>query len=407
MHFTIKHNFNGDFMKRKIALLILMLFAVSITLVACGNTDATAVRARWEEETHVFNIMLADFISANSNNLKTYNDKAEPVNSGSYAKDVAFSTEFHNWDEIRPLDVAGTYVLNIKPSGDNSSYCEVTTSQVMYVKYSLQSETTSGVDFEKYPELESAKVTDPAEYTAKGLTLEDGTVILKSTTETYVQFENTTSQKPLKSSTTVKGFYVGNKNQNVTDYSIATEYDYGAKKPVAKITLNGEKSEYTGFARNSAGTFIDSNQLLTYLRSLDKTSNSFQDNPSINVFNPYNQSLQSAGFALNYGRGIVLTDATKGSIATKLGFVSVSIGNNPFMTQANLPDNLTLNDEQLDARNSINNKAEPLFTTVRFRVGYFAYEIDYASPLNKINGEPKNWNDIWTALTPAPKTEEK
>ena len=386
-------------MKRKIALLILMLIAMSMALVACRQNDATTVRTRWEEETHVFNITLADFVSEKSNEFNSYNDKGELSNSGSYRKDVAVSTEFYNWDEIRPVQVVGTYTLNIKPSGDSSSYCEVTTTQVLYVKYHLKSDTVNGVDFEKYAELRSAEVTDVNEYTEVGLTKEDDTTILKSTTTTYVNFENTISQKPSKSSTTVDGFYVGNKNQNLTKYTVSTEYDYSAKKPVAKITKDGETIEYNKFNRNSAGTFIDSNQILMYLRSLNKSSNSFQDTPSISVFNPYNQTLQTASFGLSYKYNAILTNGTT-NLPTSLSVVSVAIGNNAFMMQYNLPDTLTLNDKKLDTHESVSGE-EPLFTTVRFRVGYLAYEIDYSNPLNTINNEPKNWSDIWTALTPA------
>ena len=388
-------------MKRKIALLILLISAVSLVLVACGKTKETPIRTRWEEETHVFNITLADF-NGNSNSFNTYNDKGEPTTNGKYYKDIAFASEFANWDEIKPVDARGTYVLTIKPSG--SEYCDVTTTQIMYVKYKLKTDTVSGVDFTKYSDLRNVEVTDSTEYSEAGLTKEEGTTILKSTTETYVQFKNTPSQKPLKSKTEVNGFYVGNVAQEVSHYKISTEYDYSGKRPVAKITKNGEKIEYNKFGRNSEGTFIDSNQILIYLRSLDKSSSSFQDSPSKYVFNPYNQTLEIANFGLTYEFNTILTN-NENRLATSLSVVSVSVGSNAFMMQENLPDTVKLNDNQLDVHEAVGGK-ENMFTTVRFRVGYFAYEIDYNNEANKINGQPANWGEIWEALTPKPATEE-
>ena len=393
-----------------------MMLALSVVLVACGQSKETTIRTRWEQETHVFKITLADF-NGKSNNFNTYGADGKPTTNGKYYKDIAFAGEFNNWDEIRPVDVSGTYTLTIKPSDDGSAYCVVTTSQVMYVKYKLKTDTDSGVDFDKYSELRSVEVTDVKEYTNAGLTKEEDTTILKSTTETYVKFENNNKQKPLESRIVVDGFYIGKENnskdklgqkaQALTSYKVETEYDYSGKKPVAKITKDGKLIEYNKFSRNSAGTFIDSNQILMYLRSLDKSSNSFQNTPSISVFNPYNQTLQLATFGSTYKVNVVLTDTSSDSVlATTLTTASVTIGNNAFMMQENLPDYLKLDDKQLDVHQAVDGK-ESMFTTVRFRVGYFAYEIDYSNPDNLINGEPTNWNAIWEALTPKPTKEEK
>ena len=378
-------------MKRKIALLVLMILAMSILLVACNQTEETTIRARWEEETHVFNITLADFVSENSTSFNAYTADGVVAGNGTYYKDIASSNGFYNWDEIRPVAVSGTYIINIKPSDDGIAYCEVKTEQVMYVKYNLKSDLTNGIDFEKFSELRGAEAT-AEEYTAVGLTKEDGTTILKSTTVAEVRFENTKSQKPLESSTKVDGFYVGKVEQALTKYEIQTVYSYENKKPVATITLDGNTSEYT-FAKNSAGNFIDSNQILMYLRSLNKTSSGFQDSPSKSVFNPYTQTLQTASFGLAYEYNVILTDSINSrNLATKLNVVSVTVGNNAFMMQENLPDTLA---DNLDSYSTLSG-LEAKFTTVRFRVGYFAYEIDYTSTQNT-----SSWSEILTALSPA------
>ena len=376
-----------------------MILAVSVTLVACNQVDATEIRTRWERngEMHVFNITLADF-AGEGTGFRTYNADGDPVNGGAYFKDIAFGGEFGRWDEIRPVDVVGTYTLRIQLTSDKSSF-DVTTKQVMYVKYNLKPASEGGVDFDKYSELRNAEPKDSTEYEALGLTKTEGTTILKSTTETAVRFENKTSQKPESSSTIVDGFYVGKANQSLTKYSVSTEYNYDNKRPVAKIKMNdGEPTEYK-FGKNTAGRFIDSNQILMYLRSLDKSSKGFQDSPSISVFNPYTQELQTASFAPTYENGakkllrnVVLTDTSRenNAFATGLNVVAVSVGNNSFMMQENLPD--TLAAKGLD-RYYIENDPEPKFTTVRFRVGYLAYEINYAHAENTTN-----WSEIFTAL---------
>ena len=366
-------------MKRKIALLILILSVLALTLSACGSTSATSVLARWDEEKHVFNITLADF-KENSDSFNVY--PASAADGSDCYKDIAFNGEFNNRDEIKPLAVNGTYTIEIKPAAGNTSYCDVETVQEMCVKYSLKTGDKEGVDLTKYSELQSAVATADQLKQFDMTNSDESTITLYSYTKTSVRFENTT-QNPIKSSTTVKGFYVGKKNQNLTQYTVSTEYDYSnGKRPVAKITLNGETSEYK-FAKNSAGNFIDSNQILLYLRSLNKSSTSFQDSPSISVFNPYTQTLQTASFGMSYEYNMILTDTTRedGILAANLNLVSVTVGNNAFMMQENLPDRLAQLDKKLDVYSTLTGP-ESKFTTVRFRVGYLAYEIDYTNPAN-------------------------
>ena len=384
-------------MKKNFALLILMILAVSLMLTACGSTASTDIRTRWEKdgEKHVFNITLADF-KGTDNTFNVYNSDGEPdVYKGNYYKDIAFSNEFINWDEIRPVAVNGTYTFEIKPSTDRTSYCEVITTQEMYVQYNLKSGSVDGVDLEKYPELKQAEVSSEEAQ----LENVESTIILKSTTDTYVKFENDNKQKPLESSTTVNGFYVGKKAQALTNYTVKTEYNYDEKRPVAKITKDKSEPVEYKFGKNSAGTFIDSNQILTYLRSLDKSENSFQDSPSVSVFNPYEQTLKTASFGFSYAYNVILTGET--NLATNLNVVSIMIGNNAFMMQENLPDTLKLNDKKLDVHEAVGG-TESKFTTVRFRVGYFAYEIAYGNEENSVD-----WGEIWTALTPKAEEEDK
>ena len=375
-------------MKRKIALLLFVILALCLTLTACRSTTATDIRTRWENEKHVFNITLADF-QGDTNGFKYYTPDGIAAEGGKYQKDIAFSGEFTNWDEIRPLAVNGTYTITIAPSSDGTAYCDVTTQQEMCVAYS---ETVIPSD----SELLSAKATaEQMEQCHFADTFDSKVVILYSSTETSVRFENTSSQKPLSSWVKVNGFYAGKAAQKLTKYEINTEYDYSAKRPIAKINLttaDGVQELEHKFARNSEGNFIDSNQIIVYLRSLNKSSTSFQDSPSKNVFNPYTQTLQTASFGMSYEYNVLLTDTAQNkTLATSLNVISVAVGNNAFMMQENLPDTLAKKD--LDVYSTLSGN-DSKFTTVRFRVGYFAYEIAYNNADNTAN-----WSDIWTALT--------
>lgn len=373
-------------MKRKLSLLILLILAVSITLVACGQTVATDKRTRWEAETHVFNISLADF-AGDGDQFNTYDATGNAITNGTYYKDI-LPAEFSNWDEIRPLSVNGSYTLNITPSSNNS-HCELTTVQEMCVEYAKN-------DLGDGTELKSVEATREQKEKYGYDNVPAGSVILWSRTETYVRFENTPAQKPIQSSVKVNGFYAGKSARQVTSYEVSTEYDLTVSRPVANIKLTTSKGvdtiEYK-FSKNSAGTFIDSNQILLYLRSLDKSSTSFQDSPSINVFNAFDQKLQYANFRLYPQVNMILTNEDS-ILATPLNVLYVYVGNNAFMTQANLPDSLGDKDVMYIP------SATPKFTTTRFRVGYLSYEIDYGNEANT-----SNWSDIWTTLTPKPEEE--
>ena len=375
-------------MKRKIALLVFVILVLCLTLTACNKSVATDITTRWETETHVFNISLADF-KGNTNGFNYYTPDGDVAENGKYQKDIGFSGEFSNWDELRPVAVNGKYTINIAPSPDGTAYCDVTTKQIMCVAYSETAIPTNS-------ELLSAKASAEQMEQCKFVdTFDSNVVVLYSSTETSVRFENTASQKPLSSSVKVDGFYAGKAAQQLTKYEISTEYDYSAKRPIATIKLKtseGEQELEYKFARNSAGTFIDSNQILVYLRSLNKSSSSFQDNPSKSVFNPYTQTLQTANFGMSYDYNVLLSDTTQNTtLATSLNVVSVAVGNNAFMMQENLPDRLAK--KNIDVYSTLSGNGSK-FTTVRFRVGYFAYEIDYNNTDNTAN-----WSDIWTALT--------
>lgn len=368
-------------MKRKLALLILMILALSIVLAACGQTETTKIEIRWTPEDYTFNITLADFVGT-TNEFRKYR-----LNSDTYYKDVAITGEvFSELDEIRPLDVDGTYKLSMQKVASDD-FWTVTSDQTIYAQYNKAKITLIETD------LEAITATD-AEIAQTTLKPIDGveTIILRSTTQTEVLFKDTIDQTPISSKTKVNGFYIGEQNQQVTSYTVETTYNTGENRPVASISYDG--AEAVDYTFDRGAKFIDSNQLLMYIRSLDKSyANGFPSSTMVQVFNPYTQEILTASFGLTHDANMILTDSQRqvtvgdsqqvAEVYTSVNIVTVAIGGFAFMQQENLPD--TLKSVDLHA-GSGNDSDKPKYTTVRFRVGYLAYELQTYS------------DSVWNAL---------
>ena len=346
-------------MKRKLALLILMILALSIALVACNGKEATEIAPRWQrDEEYTFNVNKADFSSKDTlMNGETFADK----------------------DEIAPLNAKGTYTLKIEQAGDT---WKVTTKQVLYVQYAKSAIQLSDEDLAKVSVTDSTLFQNP-----EGIE----TVVLKSTSDTEVVFENDKKQTPISSKTELHGFYIGLAHQEVSGYVAETTYDFSDKRPLATVSIKLDSDEEAAtyekkFGRNAS--FIDYNQLLLYARSLDKPNGGFQDNPSVTVFNPYTRNTATASFALSKETSTLLTDSVRNeTLWAKLDAVSVSIDGALFMQQINLPNLKSLNIDILHGGASYADK--PKYTTVRFRVGYLSYELSQYDDV------------IWNYFTPA------
>lgn len=361
----------GDIMK-KISLLLLLILALTAVFTACNRAVATEPAIRWETtgEEYVFEVSLADFnLREDATTMfNTYN-----YNNETYCKDTVIETRtarevLLGLDEIRPEDARGTYTLTIQPSRDGTSYCDVTSTQVLYLRYKT-SQLGEYSCWQQLSALVPSSDEDPFEADANLTTL-------KSTTVTSVRFANLPTQTPISSSTEVNGFYIGKVHQEVNTYKVSTTYDFSGKRPVATVILNdGEPTEYQ-LPKNSEGRIIDSNQMLTYIRSLNKKSDNFQDSPTIYVFDPLTHNSYVTYFGFTYNLNLAITDNTRSEgdtkLFTKLNAVGVSVGSNAFMMQYNLPDRLL--DSKLDR---VFNGSDPVskFTTVRFRVGYLSFEL--------------------------------
>ena len=376
-------------MKRKIALLLLMIIAVAAILVACNQTEATKILIRWENdapnETYTFRVSLADFADDNSDGkvFKTYKDK-NLYNGVTFTKDVAIPGEiFSSRDEIMPYAVDGSYSMEIVKSATDRWV--VTTEQTLYVQYNKVSKSQRGEEVrlterDGWQELKALMASDE-EIAATSLEKADDKVILKSVIKTSVTFADNT-QKPFNSETISDGFYVGVAKQTASKYTVKTEYDYSGKRPIAKVTVNDETTEYK-LGRNAS--FIDSNQLLTYIRSLEKTETSFQDNPAVQVFDPTTGELVVARFGFVYNSPMVITDSVNNrEQKVSVNAVYVTLNGMAYLVQENIPD------KAKDANGNIIDTMQASdthkYTTIRFRSGYLSYEFS------------KYVDSVWNAL---------
>lgn len=369
-------------MKKRLAILVLLILAVTVALTACKQPDKTAVKTRWNtEETHVFRITLADYADSQHSSFKLYDATGAESSKGEYRKDKAFANEALK-DEIVPVAVSGTYKLTIKPtSGSNT--CLVTGEQVIYAQYNLEDSMLAEVKGWTNRVVSGADI--PSDLNpANG-------IVLKSVTNTSVEF-NEIGFAPISSSTEVEGFYIGKANRNVTEYKVSTEYNFSEKKPTAKVTLDGAESKTYELPSSTATERIDSNQLLIYIRCLDKKESSFQDSKTVSVFDPFTGESKTASFGYVYSDKMILTKGSE-KLATTVNTVSVTVGNIPLMVQDNIPG--TVKADELKGLSNL-----PAYRTVHFRAGYLSYEIAYADETNA-----PIWNSIWEALTPKPETQ--
>ena len=374
-------------MKKRIALLLLLMLALTVVLAACAQAEATKVVPRWDAsrvESYEYRITLADFNLAEDGSISSPHFKPHGSQDNPFYKDfdVRAGEPFEAQDAVRPVSVSGTFTLTI--SHPSSEYDLMETKQVLEVTYNDKDGKL--IDKEVLQELSRNNLV---------VSNNDGKVTLKSTTETTVEFKHQDNQAPIQSSTKVVGFYIGKAHQEVSVYEISTDYSYEDKNTLVKTTLtqNGETTngEET-LKRRSEGSFIDSNQLFLYARSLDKSSTSFQSAPSVTVYNPLSKSLQSANFTLTSSANVVLTDETRGELYTKLPILGITVDGMAFMSQTSLPKFQEKLPDLFDAQGNgpdvtyYGGFSTAKHTTVRFRVGYLSYELTQYE------------DDIWSAL---------
>lgn len=355
---------------KRTAFLLGLILALALILTACNNT-ATAVNIRWnEKEDFTFNIELADFNTAED--AKTFFNSYTNDNKTYYKDSLMSATEgsvFATADQLRPVDAKGTFQMTIDKT-EVSTERKLTTKQTLYAQY--KTEDLTKLNGEILTVLKSAVA--PAAETEGMFETTEGRTVFKSVTETGVTFVNDQTQKPVSSYNRTDGYYIGKTHQGLSKYDISTVYDFDNRQ--AKVTWKDadgkEEVKDNALGVRKGGYCLDANQMLLYVRSLGKTAEDFNDSPSQSVYDPYYNTLATANFALNREANVALTNGGDMAYVT-LNAVAVSVNGAPFMYQINLPD---LTAKNVDVGQAVSaNEKPPKYTTVRFRVGSFSYEL--------------------------------
>lgn len=376
-------------MKKRLALLIGVLLIMTVVFTACSQPAATARVARWSEkgETRTYKISLSDFADDGKTLFKNYSQtfsqkdedgKITEKKVTCYKDDVITSSEptiMLNSDQVRPIDASGTYTMKIQYEATS---IKLVTTQVIYSQYETELLQNLGCldEFKN----SAINVTEKEE---NPFTNNENRITLRSETNSAVTFANDPNQLPISSATENKGFYIGKIAQSLSEYKYETTYDFNNKKVVVK--KNGGEAE----ERSISGNCIDASQLLLYIRSYDKSSTAFQDSPAVSVYDVTTNSVYTAAFGLNRQFNIILEDNGEQSVVA-VNAVNATVGGMPFIAQYNLPD-LTAVDKGYDCE-PLSADKRPRYTTVKFRSGWYSFELQLDEEYKQIINAVKYQN---------------
>ena len=336
-------------MKKKIALIVGALLIMTVLLASCSQPVATKKSPRWENnESYTFKITLSDFANNDKTLFNNYGKTVREKNEDGtvtekkitcYKDDVINNSEWtvmERADQLRPVDVNGTYTLDIKEN--TATTWKVETHQVIYNQY----ETA------KLQELGCLELFSGSE--------------LNVTSKDENPFENNSGRITLRSETVSSVIFSNDEDQ----------------APISSVTENKESEER---ALNIGGTVkcIDASQLLLYIRSLDKSSEAFQDTPSVAVYDVTTDSISTVAFGINRQFNLKIDNADLTETIVTVHSVSAAVGGIPLIAQYSLPDVSAVKDANgQDAGYDflpMSGAKRPKYTTVKFRSGWYSYEI--------------------------------
>lgn len=367
---------------KKLSLVLILVLALSLGLVACNQASPTKIVARWYNNEHYeFNIFKADLnIDEDSNYSKEYTVRGE--------------ANPDQMDEKVPEDVSGKFIMDISVV---EKICTYTTTMELVCLYkqdyydSLPEDVKNGL-VEAGLVLEDAEMRTYFGDTASG-------IALKSSEQASVDFNNDQAQRPIKSEKHYNGYYLGETNQEVSKSDIVVDYKNLDNNKIS-VSIDGADAVEKDISYDKNARIIDANQLLLYIRSLDKSEDSFKDSPGVQVYDAVYNVVRKASFSMTYacqtfieytheettGEGADAVTSTKTEdLKAKLTCVAAVVDGQVYMVQMNLPAlELGENKEKLNYLPSIDGYK---FTTVRFRVGYKSFEIADYDSLQNANGE--------------------
>lgn len=345
---------------KKISLVLVLILSLTLVFAACtSNVEKTNTSVRWRTEEYLFNLSKTS-LSGDDITVDGTKFIPEPITSG-------YEQLPDNLDEIVPADIGGTYKVNIDVGAEKT--CTFTTVQTMYCQY----DTETLQSYSVWNQLQGLVVASDSE--ENPFTNHEGLTTLKSVSTQTVTFKNEASQRPLSSETHVNGFYIGKTNQTISKYDVETTYDWDNN--IAKVTLNGETTE-NKLSVSSSTNFIDSNQILLYVRSLEKASTKFQDSPSVQIYVPAQNLLKKATFAFTHDCNTML-NVNGEDVYVTVNALAVIVDSSALLVQLNVPDTVNTDEKKLDTTPDGTGGSSDKFSLLRFRSGVIRYELaDYA-----------------------------
>lgn len=372
-------------MKKFALVLLIFMLVLSFGLVACGKAEATARVARWSDgERYVFNI------------TKTNYDAKE--DDKKYISEYLIKGEDPNlMDEIVPDDLSGTYIMEIAVDKDKQVCTFHTKLTLVALYHTYYNDVPQQI---KDQLAEAGLLISQTEMRETWFDEEAYGQAIMSTTETTVQFNNDKSQSPISSTKQYNGYYFGKSKQEVSASNIAVDYSKLSKNKVT-VTVDGNKQSRE-IKYNSATDFIDANQLMLYMRSLEKTEDSFQDSPSVQVYDPIYDVVRTATFSkvsnafktfLSYKHEVAVgeegsntTQMVTETVKAQLNCFAAVIDGQVFMVEMDLPATLNTKENPLNVYKGAS-ATYSKYTTVRFRTGFISYQLaDYDGMLQDTNG---------------------
>ena len=346
--------------------LVLVLTLVFTLVAGCTPTAPTYSYTRWENETLVYNISLANYETVK----ETIGDTTTE-----YTQDYNIYADLPNYDKIVPTDVNGEKVVTIsKLAGETVTYKMTTTIEAVEIY-------DKSVDNGQFDLVKTFETTS--------------SVGLKTVITNETVFDE--GFNPISSSRDVLSCYVGNQHKEQYSYTLEVEYE----NKVATISFVDRIANETKTATFDGSIYsflLDSDQLLLYARSLDQSDSAFQGTVSVATFdalacvlNPNANPVVNITF--NLARSVkraVFNNAEDIWYFVKVNEMSL------FHTNFGYYIYNTCNDVDGIQLGTTGTRCK--YSTVKVQEGYWVYELDFTN-------QDQNTQTIWDSLVYIPVTE--
>ena len=333
------------FMKKikLVSILLIVMLVLTVALTACNNTKTLTLSVRWEkDENTVYSIGLQDLTKAT--NEVVFDEKI-------FTRDTVTTPTDYN--RVRPSAVNGTLTTTLTINSDGTA--TYSTVQIVTDTYNATDNNYFAVASSLYDQLTAEeKVMLDATVT------DNTTIAFTSQTTTSVTFLNDTTQKPVSSTKTIQGYYLGtNGKTEVNNVTYATTYADGK----ATVTKDGAELHQLEVASN----VVDALQIPLVVRSLDQSKTTTDGKyvaPAVTVYDCVANKTTALTLAVYRDMAVLLNLEPEYKYAVA-SVVTVAVGGTYIYTFTSNP-----NDTYSTDVGDINTNKQ-----VRFQSEYYTYEI--------------------------------